>query len=164
MKFLNIDHNLHQSHMRARCLEETWPTTPVPPRPPRRGPPWPAAPFSGHHRHYASHEHHPHRNNSHDLYFLFRVHFPPTNITITPALQTVKEKYRPRSFHCSAQVFIIIIVMIIIIIIMIIIIVIIIIVFIFIFIMIIIIITRSYAALRAADLDWIVGPGYSPGR
>ena len=116
MKFLNIDHNLHQSHMRARCLEETWPTTPVPPRPPRRGPPWPAAPFSGHHRHYASHEHHPHRNNSHDLYFLFRVHFPPTNITITPALQTVKEKYRPRSFHCSAQVFIIIIVMIIIII------------------------------------------------
>ena len=24
-------------------------------------------------------------------------------------------------------------------------------------------ITRSYAALRAADLDWIVGPGYSPG-
>ena len=23
--------------------------------------------------------------------------------------------------------------------------------------------TRSYAALRAADLDWIVGPGYSPG-
>ena len=28
----------------------------------------------------------------------------------------------------------------------------------------IIIITRSYAALRAADLDWIVGPGYSPGR
>ena len=46
---------------------------------------------------------------------------------------------------------------------MIIIIVIIIIVFIFIFIMIIIIITRSYAALRAADLDWIVGPGYSLG-
>ena len=30
-------------------------------------------------------------------------------------------------------------------------------------IIIIIIITRSYAALRAADLDWIVGPGYSPG-
>ena len=29
--------------------------------------------------------------------------------------------------------------------------------------MIIIIITRSYAALRAADLDRIVGPGYSPG-
>ena len=29
---------------------------------------------------------------------------------------------------------------------------------------IIIIITRSYAALRAADLGWIVGPGYSPGR
>ena len=27
-----------------------------------------------------------------------------------------------------------------------------------------IIITRSYAALRAADLDWIVGPGYSLGR
>ena len=24
-----------------------------------------------------------------------------------------------------------------------------------------IIITRSYAALRAVDLDWIVGPGYS---
>ena len=24
--------------------------------------------------------------------------------------------------------------------------------------------TRSYAALRAADLDWIVGPGYSSGR
>ena len=24
--------------------------------------------------------------------------------------------------------------------------------------------TRSYAALRAADLDWIVGPGYSWGR
>merc|ERR1712004_196875 len=23
--------------------------------------------------------------------------------------------------------------------------------------------TRSYAALRAADLDWIVGPGYSSG-
>ena len=23
--------------------------------------------------------------------------------------------------------------------------------------------TRSYAALRAADLDWIVGPGYSFG-
>ena len=23
--------------------------------------------------------------------------------------------------------------------------------------------TRSYAALRAADLDWIVGPGCSPG-
>ena len=22
-------------------------------------------------------------------------------------------------------------------------------------------ITRSYAALRAADLDWIIGPGYS---
>ena len=21
--------------------------------------------------------------------------------------------------------------------------------------------TRSYAALRAADLDWIIGPGYS---
>ena len=54
--------------------------------------------------------------------------------------------------------------MIIIIIIMIIIIVIIIIVFIFIFIMIIIIITRSYAALRAADLDWIVGLEYSSGR
>ena len=30
-------------------------------------------------------------------------------------------------------------------------------------IIIIIIITMSYAALRAADLDWIVGPGYSPG-
>ena len=28
----------------------------------------------------------------------------------------------------------------------------------------IIMITRSYAALRAADLDWIVGPGYSSGR
>ena len=27
----------------------------------------------------------------------------------------------------------------------------------------VIIITRSYAALRAADLDRIVGPGYSPG-
>ena len=26
------------------------------------------------------------------------------------------------------------------------------------------IITRSYAALLAADLDWIVGPGYSSGR
>ena len=26
------------------------------------------------------------------------------------------------------------------------------------------ILTRSYAALRAADLDWIVGPGYSLGR
>ena len=25
------------------------------------------------------------------------------------------------------------------------------------------IITRSYAALRAADLDWIVGPGFSLG-
>ena len=25
-------------------------------------------------------------------------------------------------------------------------------------------VTRSYAALRAADLDWIVGPGYSLGR
>ena len=25
-------------------------------------------------------------------------------------------------------------------------------------------ITRSYAALRAADLDWIVRPGYSLGR
>ena len=24
-------------------------------------------------------------------------------------------------------------------------------------------ITRSYAALRAADLDWIIGPGYSLG-
>ena len=24
--------------------------------------------------------------------------------------------------------------------------------------------TRSYAALRAADLDWIVGPGYSLGQ
>ena len=24
--------------------------------------------------------------------------------------------------------------------------------------------TRSYAALRAEDLDWIVGPGYSLGR
>ena len=24
--------------------------------------------------------------------------------------------------------------------------------------------TRSYAALQAADLDWIVGPGYSSGR
>ena len=24
--------------------------------------------------------------------------------------------------------------------------------------------TRSYAALRAADLDWFVGPGYSLGR
>ena len=24
--------------------------------------------------------------------------------------------------------------------------------------------TRSYAALRAADLDWIIGPGYSLGR
>ena len=24
-------------------------------------------------------------------------------------------------------------------------------------------ITRSYAALRAADLDWIIGPGYSSG-
>ena len=23
--------------------------------------------------------------------------------------------------------------------------------------------TRSYAALRAADLDWIIGPGYSSG-
>ena len=29
---------------------------------------------------------------------------------------------------------------------------------------IIIIITRSCAALRAADLDWIIGPGYSSGR
>ena len=29
---------------------------------------------------------------------------------------------------------------------------------------IIIILTRSYAALWAADLDWIVGPGYSLGR
>ena len=29
---------------------------------------------------------------------------------------------------------------------------------------ILIIITRSYAALRAADLDWIVRPGYSLGR
>ena len=28
----------------------------------------------------------------------------------------------------------------------------------------IIIITRSYTALRAADLDWIVRPGYSLGR
>merc|ERR1711978_131248 len=28
----------------------------------------------------------------------------------------------------------------------------------------IITITRSYAALRAADLNWIVGPGYSLGR
>ena len=28
----------------------------------------------------------------------------------------------------------------------------------------VIIYTRSYAALRAADLDWIVGPGYSLGR
>ena len=28
----------------------------------------------------------------------------------------------------------------------------------------IIIITRSYAALRAVDLDWIVGPGYSWGK
>ena len=27
----------------------------------------------------------------------------------------------------------------------------------------IVIITRSYAALRAADLEWIVGPGYSLG-
>ena len=26
------------------------------------------------------------------------------------------------------------------------------------------VLTRSYAALRAADLDWIVGPGYSLGR
>ena len=24
--------------------------------------------------------------------------------------------------------------------------------------------TRSYATLRAADLDWVVGPGYSSGR
>ena len=24
-------------------------------------------------------------------------------------------------------------------------------------------ITRSYAALRAADLDWVIGPGYSSG-
>ena len=31
-------------------------------------------------------------------------------------------------------------------------------------IIIIIIITRSYVALQAADLDWIVGPGYSSGR
>ena len=30
-------------------------------------------------------------------------------------------------------------------------------------IIIIIIITRSYATLRAADLDWIVRPGYSSG-
>ena len=30
-------------------------------------------------------------------------------------------------------------------------------------IMILMIITRSYAALRAADLDWIVGPEYSLG-
>ena len=30
-------------------------------------------------------------------------------------------------------------------------------------IIIIIIITRSYAALWAADLEWIVGPGYSLG-
>ena len=29
------------------------------------------------------------------------------------------------------------------------------------FVVLIIIITRSYAALRAADLDWIVRPGYS---
>ena len=29
--------------------------------------------------------------------------------------------------------------------------------------LIIITITRSYAALRAADLEWIVGPGYSLG-
>ena len=29
--------------------------------------------------------------------------------------------------------------------------------------MIVIMVTRSYAALRAADLDWIVGPGYSLG-
>ena len=27
----------------------------------------------------------------------------------------------------------------------------------------VIIITRSYAALRAADLEWIAGPGYSLG-
>ena len=27
-----------------------------------------------------------------------------------------------------------------------------------------VIVTRSYAALRAADLDWIVGPGYSWGK
>ena len=26
---------------------------------------------------------------------------------------------------------------------------------------ILVIVTRSYAALRAADLEWIVGPGYS---
>ena len=25
-------------------------------------------------------------------------------------------------------------------------------------------ITRSYAVLRAADLDWIIGPEYRPGR
>ena len=30
-------------------------------------------------------------------------------------------------------------------------------------IIIMIMITRSYAALRAADLEWIVGPGYSLG-
>ena len=29
--------------------------------------------------------------------------------------------------------------------------------------LVIIIITRSYAALWAADLDWIIGPGYSLG-
>ena len=29
--------------------------------------------------------------------------------------------------------------------------------------MVAIIVTRSFAALRAADLDWIVGPGYSLG-
>ena len=35
--------------------------------------------------------------------------------------------------------------------------------FIIIIIVLVIIKTRSYAALRAADLDWIVGPGYSLG-
>jgi len=36
---------------------------------------------------------------------LFRVHYAPRNIRISPHIQTVKEKLRPRDFLCSAEAF-----------------------------------------------------------
>lgn len=35
---------------------------------------------------------------------LFRVHFPPRNVIISPHIQTVKESLQPRDFACTAEV------------------------------------------------------------
>ena len=39
-----------------------------------------------------------------DLFLHYRVQFPPRNIKISPAIQTVKENWKPRDFLCSAEV------------------------------------------------------------